>query len=75
MSLGDSAVGAEDTDALKRVPGLTNKGYLPVQTGMVGSGKDGLQLSRKSNAVWVLQELQEGKWIGKAPVLSNPGWL
>ncbi|CZT16121.1 uncharacterized protein RCC_01962 [Ramularia collo-cygni] len=58
-----------------RVPGLTNKGYLPVQAAMVGDGKDGMQLSRKSNAVWVLQELQEGKWIGKAPVLSNPGWM
>ncbi|KJY00552.1 NmrA family protein [Zymoseptoria brevis] len=57
---------------LFRVPVLTNGDYKPVQTAMVGDGNDGLTLSRKSNAVWVLQELEEKKWVGRAPALSNP---
>lgn len=42
---------------------------------MIDDGNDGLTLSRKSNAVWVLQELEERKWVGRAPALSNPGWF
>jgi hypothetical protein len=60
---------------LFRVPVLTNGDYKPVQTAMIGDGKDGMMLSRKSSAVWVLQELEEKKWVGKAPALSNPGWI
>ncbi|KAK4493913.1 hypothetical protein PRZ48_015099 [Zasmidium cellare] len=60
---------------LFRVPALTNGEAKPVRAGNVGEGKDGIILSRKSIAIWVLQELQEKKWVGKAPALCNPGWI
>jgi hypothetical protein len=55
---------------------LTNSAAKPTTATIIGSGEDGLLLSRKSLAVWLLKELEEGKWIGKAPVLSSGGnWL
>jgi len=63
-------------DCCTRVPILTNGAAKPVVATIAGSGEDGLLLSRKSFAVWLLKELEEGKWIGKAPVLSSGGnWL
>ncbi|TKA69131.1 hypothetical protein B0A55_08487 [Friedmanniomyces simplex] len=59
---------------LFRVPHLTNGKALPVQTGMMGSGTDGMFLSRPSLAVWILQELRERNYVGKTPMVSNPGW-
>jgi nucleoside-diphosphate-sugar epimerase len=32
----------------------------------------GLELSRMSLVKWVLGELEEGRWIGKTPVVGNP---
>ena len=59
-----------------RVPFLTNGAAKPTVATIIGSGEDGLLLSRKSLAAWLLKELEEGKWIGKAPVLSSGGnWL
>ncbi|KAK3648003.1 hypothetical protein LTR56_007703 [Elasticomyces elasticus] len=58
-----------------RVPFLTNSKSTTVQTGMVGSGTDGMLLSRSSLSVWILQELQDRKYIGKTPMVSNPGWF
>jgi hypothetical protein len=59
-----------------RVPFLTNGAAKPAVATIIGSGQDGLLLSRKSLAVWLLKELEEGKWIGKAPAVSSGGnWL
>ena len=64
------------TVSLSRVPFLTNGAAKPPVATIVGSGEDGLLLSRKSLAVWLLKELAEGKWIGKAPAVSSGGnWL
>lgn len=57
-----------------RVPWLTNGEAKPVCAGMIQS-EAGLLLSRKSIAVGLLQELEERKWVGKAPALCNPGWI
>ena len=55
-----------------RVPFLGNGPAAPVTATFTGSGKDGMFLSRKSLAAWVLKEMDEkSDWIGKAPVLSN----
>ena len=63
-------------DCCPRVPILTNGAAKPTVATILGSGEDGLLLSRKSLAAWLLKELEEGKWIGKAPVLSSGGnWL
>ena len=44
-----------------------------VQVAWVGDahGKDGLSLDRSRLVHWVLRELQERKWVGKCPILSN----
>lgn len=60
---------------LRRVPILHNGEVKPVQTGHVGSGTDGMMLSRRSMCIWVLNEIEERKWVGKAPMISNPGWI
>ena len=54
-----------------RVPGLTNKPAGAVRAGYIGTKGDGLMLSRNSQAVWVLQEVKERKWIGKCPAISD----
>lgn len=56
---------------LFRVPFLTNGNAGPVEAAYTGSGADALTLSRKSMAEWLIQELNEGKWVGKAPLISN----
>ena len=59
-----------------RVPFLTNGTAKPTVATIIGSGEDGLLLSRKSLAAWLVKELEEGKWVGKAPALSSGGnWL
>ncbi|TKA77820.1 hypothetical protein B0A55_04594 [Friedmanniomyces simplex] len=57
---------------LFRVPHLTNGKALPVQTGMIGSGTDGMFLSRPSLAVWILQELRERKLLA---FRSSPAFI
>ena len=57
---------------LFRVPFLGNSPVAPVTATFTGSGKDGMFLSRKSLAAWILKEMNDrSDWIGKAPVLSN----
>lgn len=56
---------------LFRVPFLTNGNAGAVKASYTGTGQDGLTLSRKSMAAWVLNEMTEDKWVGKAPLLSN----
>ncbi|KAM3421645.1 hypothetical protein BST61_g2030 [Cercospora zeina] len=60
-----------------RVPGLWNgKRADAVRAGWVGERGDGLLLNRKSLAVWLLQEMEEKKWVGKCPALSDAGgWI
>jgi len=69
-------VASQDVSQLKwtlfRVPFLGNGPEAPVTATYTGSGKDGMFLSRKSVAAWVLQELnEESSWVGKTPALSN----
>jgi len=54
-----------------RVPSLTNGAAAPVKATFTGAGDDTLFLSRASMAAWVLQEIEEDKWIGRAPLLCN----
>lgn len=66
---------SQPVDRLKwtifRVPFLTNGAVADVTAGYTGDGNDSLTLSRKSMAKWVVQEIQDEKWVGKAPFLSN----
>lgn len=57
---------------LFRVPFLGTGPEAPVLATFTGSGDDGMFLSRKSLAAWVLRELSStSDWIGKAPAISN----
>jgi len=69
-------VTSQDVNKLKwtlfRVPFLRNGEARDVKASFTGSGEDGMFLSRKSIAEWVLREMsEESEWVGKAPVLSN----
>jgi nucleoside-diphosphate-sugar epimerase len=45
---------------------------LPVWAGYIGpSHKGGLNISRRSQARWVLGEIQDRKWVKEFPVLGN----
>ena len=56
-----------------RVPHLTNNvPDRPVWAGFVGPDHKGsLELSRKSQARWLLREIEERQWVNKAPFLGN----
>ncbi|KAH7379984.1 hypothetical protein BKA64DRAFT_631669 [Cadophora sp. MPI-SDFR-AT-0126] len=57
---------------LFRVPFLGNGPIAPVSATYTGTGQDGMFLTRKSIAAWVLKEMGGGsEWIGKTPLLSN----
>jgi hypothetical protein len=57
---------------LFRVGWLGNGEPKEVVATYTGSGKDGISISRKSIASWVLKELGEGsEFVGKAPVICN----
>ncbi|KAK3724146.1 hypothetical protein LTR37_001269 [Vermiconidia calcicola] len=76
LSRATSSLGGNDIQwTLFRVPNLTGGEAKPVQASYLGDGTDGLFVTRKSVAIWVLQELEEKKWVDKAPCLSNPGWI
>jgi hypothetical protein len=69
-------VASQDVSQLKwtlfRVPFLTNGPLAPVTASYTGTGADGMFLSRKSLATWVLDHITgDSEWVGKAPVLSN----
>ena len=69
-------VASQDVTRLKwtlfRVPFLNNGPDMPVVATYTGSGSDGMSLSRKSLATWILGEMgEDSEWVGKAPVLSN----
>jgi len=47
-------------------PGAVNAAYVGDK-----KGRDGLFLDRGRLAMWVLNEMDEGKWIGCCPLISN----
>lgn len=55
-----------------RVPLLSDAGPAEVHSAYLGS--PGIKLSRSSMVQWVLREVGEAKWIGKAPCLWNCKW-
>ncbi|KAE8380349.1 hypothetical protein BDV26DRAFT_279569 [Aspergillus bertholletiae] len=57
---------------LFRVGGLTDAEAAPVKATSLGSGDDGTWISRASVATWVLDEITQEKWLGKAPYISGP---
>jgi hypothetical protein len=66
--------GEEDMEwTVFRVPHLTNNAPdRPVWAGFVGPDHKGsLELSRKSQARWLLREIGERQWVNKAPFLGN----
>ncbi|KAF2210637.1 hypothetical protein CERZMDRAFT_99251 [Cercospora zeae-maydis SCOH1-5] len=79
LSARDSAHGNGEEVAwtVFRVPGLWHgKRADAVRAGWIGDRGDGLLLNRKSLAVWLLQEVEESKWVGKCPALSDAqGWV
>lgn len=63
-------------DIFCRVGVLTQGEMAPVVSSYIGDGTDGMILSRRSMAIWILEEIDAKKWVGKAPSLSNPGhWI
>ena len=52
-----------------RVPILKNGEAVRVEAGYVGDV--GLGLERKALAEWLLKEMEEGKFVGKCPAVSN----
>ncbi|KAF2184864.1 NAD(P)-binding protein [Zopfia rhizophila CBS 207.26] len=54
-----------------RVPFLSDAGPAEVHSAYLGSPNIGLKLSRSSMVQWVLREIDEARWTGKAPCLSN----
>lgn len=52
-----------------RVPALWNGRERAVRTGHVGDV--GVFLDREALVEWVLREMEEEKWVGKCPALSN----
>jgi hypothetical protein len=52
-----------------RVPVLRDGEAKPVKAGFVG--EVGMTIERKAIAEWVLKEMEDGKWLGKCPALSN----
>jgi hypothetical protein len=65
-----------DLNSLKwtlfRVGFLGNGESRSVTATYTGSGRDGMMISRKSIASWVLREMGEGsEFVGKAPFICN----
>ncbi|KXN81100.1 hypothetical protein AN958_06054 [Leucoagaricus sp. SymC.cos] len=53
-----------------RVPILTNSDDTKVTAGYVGDGKVGTTLPRKAFAAFVVEEIQQRKWVKKAPLIT-----
>ncbi|KAK5058798.1 hypothetical protein LTR84_011062 [Exophiala bonariae] len=56
---------------LFRVPNLRSGPARPVVTTFKGKDRFNWNLERKALAEWVLLELKQDRWIGRAPVLYN----
>ncbi len=53
--------------------GLRSGPGCAAKTGYNGDGNDGWSLEGKAMADWVLLEMVQEKWTGKAPMISNAG--
>lgn len=56
---------------LFRVGGLTNGEMRPVNATFLGSGSDGMWISRASVAEWVMDEAIQEKWVREMPYICN----
>lgn len=74
IAIGDT-VSAIPTDKLRwtlfRVGWLNNGPAQPVNATYTGSGEDSLGISRASIAQWLVDEIAEDKFVGKAPYICN----
>ncbi len=68
-------IAAQPTDQLRwtlfRLPNLKNGPVGPAKTAFKGDGNDGWNLERKALAEWVLLEMKQEKWVGKAPIIFD----
>ncbi|KAJ7151112.1 hypothetical protein C8R46DRAFT_493770 [Mycena filopes] len=74
VGIAEAVAAADDLDwTVFRVPHLTEEtADRPLAVGLLGPDyKGGIHLSRASQAVWILKEIDERKWVKKAPMLSN----
>lgn len=74
VAIAETVAAESDLDwTLFRVPHLTEASAdLPVYAGLIGPGyKGSLELSRASQARWILKEIEDRAWIKQAPALGN----
>jgi len=74
VAVGEVVRACEDIDwTIVRVPVLKNGENRVVKAGYVGDGGAGAAytLSRLGFAVFVVQELEKGEWIKKAPLITS----
>ncbi|KAI9436895.1 NAD(P)-binding protein [Lactarius indigo] len=74
VAIGEVIRESEDIDwTIVRVPGLTNNKNREVRAGYVGDGAAGAgyTLARQGFAAFVLQELEKGEWIKRAPLITS----
>ncbi|KAH7345190.1 NAD-binding protein [Rhizoctonia solani] len=72
LACGDLISQAGDLDwTIVRVPFLTTSPGRSYVVGYVGDGKVGWLLRREAYAQFVMDELENGDWIKKMPVISN----
>ncbi|KAJ7787167.1 hypothetical protein B0H14DRAFT_3581215 [Mycena olivaceomarginata] len=74
VAIAEAVTAADDLDwTVFRIPHLTDKAAdLPVAAGLLGPDYKGtFDLSRASLALWILKEIEERKWVKKAPLLAN----
>jgi putative NADH-flavin reductase len=74
VAVGEVIRACEDIDwTIVRVPVLKNEENRVVRAGYVGDGEAGAgyTLARRGFAVFVVQELEKGEWIKKAPLITS----
>jgi putative NADH-flavin reductase len=74
VAVGEVIRASQDIDwTIVRVPVLKNDENRVVRAGYVGDGVAGAAytLSRRGFAVFVVQELEKGEWIKKAPLITS----
>jgi hypothetical protein len=75
ISVGEYVTSLPAEDDIKwtlfRVGGLTNGEKLPVEATFLGTGKDGMWISRASVAEWVMEEAIQEKWVRRIPYICN----
>ena len=74
VAVGEVIRGSEDIDwTIVRVPVLKNDKNREVRVGYIGDGGAGAAytLSRQGFATFVLQELEKGEWIKRAPLVTS----